>query len=261
MNKRGLPAYLFGKTALSNLTDFIDGSTLFAFDLDGTLAPIVSDPDAIGIPVAVQKEIAILSKLAQVAVITGRSRSDALQRLSIVPHYVIGNHGAEGLPGWESRKKVFVRTVSAWQNQLISLLSNEDQDGMFIENKGPTLSIHYRHAGNINKSRALIIRVVNHLVPQPTRISGKYIENLIPPGAPDKGLALSILMVQAERPKAFFVGDDETDEDVFRLNNQNMFTVRVGNKKISRAQYHLRGQNEIGRLLLEINRILTHLKK
>ena len=45
-----------------------------------------------------------MSKLI-VAVITGRSRSDAMQHLAITPHYLIGNHGAEGLPGWESQDK------------------------------------------------------------------------------------------------------------------------------------------------------------
>jgi len=35
-------------------------------------------------------------------------------------------------------------------------------------------------------------------------------------------------MNQAGCPKGFFVGDDETDEDVFRLDHESIFTVRVG---------------------------------
>ena len=107
----------------------------------------------------------------------------------------------------------------------------------------------------------MILDAISRLVPQPRRISGKCIENLIPEGAPDKGVALTFLMNQAGCPKAFFAGDDETDEDVFRLNNKNIFTVRVGRSKGSRAQYHLRGQREIVRLLHEINRILARFKK
>ena len=113
--------YLFSNSALAAMESFLDRTTLFAFDIDGTLAPIVSDPGAIGIPDTVQKEIAILGKRAQVAVITGRARSDALQHLSIAPHYLIGNHGAEGLPGWESRTQEFVLTVKGWQDQLAEL--------------------------------------------------------------------------------------------------------------------------------------------
>ena len=256
MSNGKLPAYLFGKTALSNLTGFVDRSTLFAFDLDGTLAPIGPDPDAIGIPAAVQKEIAILGKLAQVAVITGRSRSDALRRLSILPRYLIGNHGAEGLPGWESRMQEFVRTVNEWQNQLADLLPTDDRNGIFIENKGPTLSMHYRHAADVSTARNLILRATNRLVPQPRLISGIYIENLVPKGAPDKGFAITHLMHQAGCTKGFFIGDDETDEDVFRLENENIFTIRVERIMGSRARFYLQNQQEINRLLREINRIL-----
>ncbi len=247
--------YLFSDTARTAMDLFIDRETLFAFDLDGTLAPIGPDPDAIGIPVTIQKEIITLGGIAQVAVITGRSRSDALQRLSVLPRYLIGNHGAEGLPGWESRTQEFIQTVKAWQDQLVDWLSNQDQNGIFIENKGPTLSVHYRHTADTKTARLMILRAINRLVPQPRLISGIYIENLVPKGAPDKGFALTYLMKQSGCPKGFFVGDDETDEDVFRLDNESIFTVRVGRKTGSLARFYLRNQQEINRLLREINRL------
>lgn len=236
---------------------FIDRTTLFAFDLDGTLAPIGPDPDAIGIPVTIQKEIIALGGIVGVAIITGRSRSDALQRLSVLPRYLIGNHGAEGLPGWESRTQAFIQTVKQWQDQLAELLPSENRKGLFIENKGPTLSIHYRHAADSEAARVMILCAINRLVPQPRRISGIYIENLVPKGAPDKGAALTHLMNQAGCPKGFFVGDDETDEDVFRLTHESIFTVRVGRKTGSCARFYLRNQQEIARLLREISRILS----
>ena len=253
--------YLFEKNGCTALDNFIDRETLFAFDLDGTLAPIVSDPGAIGIPDPVRKEIAVLNEQAFVAVITGRSRLDALRHLAFAPSYLIGNHGAEGLPGWGSRTQEFVYTVNEWQNQLAVLLNDAYQRRLVIENKGATLSIHYRHARNIKEAHALILDAVSRLAPQPRRISGKCIENLIPEGAPDKGIALTFLMHHAGCPNAIFTGDDETDEDVFRMHNKNIFTVRVGRSKGSRAQYHLRGQREMVRLLREINRILAHFKK
>ena len=42
--------YLFTPAGRAALSTFVDASTLFAFDLDGTLAPIVPDPAAIIIP-------------------------------------------------------------------------------------------------------------------------------------------------------------------------------------------------------------------
>jgi trehalose 6-phosphate phosphatase len=258
MNRRRLPAYLFGKTALSNLTDFVDRTTLFAFDLDGTLAPIVSDPAAIGIPDVVRKAFADLNSQVPVAVITGRSRSDALTHLGVTPRYLIGNHGVEGLPGWASRENDFVRTVQAWQNQLGILLPLADSAGIEIENKGATLSIHYRHAVNIHAALAVILYATEQLFPKPRRISGKFVENLLAEGAPDKGFALKALMREAGFEKGFFIGDDETDEDVFGLEDNKIFTVRVGKNAKSHAAFYLRGQHEIARLLNRLNTILAH---
>lgn len=255
MNERS--SYLFGKVALSKMRSFIDRTTLFAFDLDGTLAPIAPEPCVIGIPDPIKKEFTILKQQAAVAVITGRSRLDALHHIGISPRYMIGNHGAEGLPGWESREDEFIRMANHWQCQLDNLLPVENRGGIMIENKGATLSIHYRHAGNIEEAHALILRTIDRLVPQPKRIGGKYVENLIPEGAPDKGFAIKLLMQHSECPKGFFVGDDETDEDVFRLDNVNLFTIRVGRKTSSRARFYLRGQNEIVLLLREMNSVLT----
>jgi len=255
-----LLSYLFEDASLAAMRSFIDRKTMFAFDLDGTLAPISPDPNAIVISDEIRKELAILNESAAIAVITGRSRQDARLRLGVAPRYLIGNHGAEGLPGWEAREDEFIRTANQWHCQLDVLLPIEDRTGIVIENKGSTLSIHYRHAGNIKVAHALILRVVDRLIPSPRRISGKYIENLVPSDAPDKGVAFRLLMHQADCLKGFFTGDDETDEDVFLLDNENLFTVRVGRRTASRARFYLNGQHEIVRLLREINRILVQIR-
>lgn len=252
-------AYLFEETASAAMERFLDRGTLFAFDLDGTLAPIISDPVAIGIPAVIRDELDLLNDQAAVAVITGRARSDALQHLAFTPRYLIGNHGAEGLPGWETQENEFNRNAKKWQSQLDVLLPIKDRAGIVIENKGATLSIHYRHAGSIKAAHALILRTIDRLVPQPRRIGGKYVENLIPKSAPDKGIALRLLMHRTGCVKSFFVGDDETDEDVFCLTNKNIFTVRVGLNTTSRARFHLQNQREIARLLRDVNHNLAQI--
>jgi len=223
MNER--LSYIFGNSALSKMRDFIDHSTLFAFDLDGTLAPIAPKPCVIGIPDSIRQEFSLLNEQAVVAVITGRSCSDALYHLGISPRYLIGNHGAEGLPGWKDRENEFFCIANHWQSQLDNLLPINNRRGIMIENKGTTLSIHYRYVCNIKHAHKMILQAIDKLDPQPRRIGGKFIENLIPVNAPDKGIALRILMQKSQCQKAFFVGDDETDEDVFRLNDSNLFTI------------------------------------
>jgi len=254
-------AYLFEDAALASMRSFIDRETLFAFDLDGTLAPIATDPGTIGIPESIRQEFAILNDRAAVAVITGRARQDARLHLGVAPRYLIGNHGAEGLPGWEDKEDEFVRTTNQWQCQLDVLLPIKDCTGMLIENKGATLSIHYRHAVNIKVAHNMILYAIGQLVPQPRSISGKFIENLVPSDAPDKGAALRLLMNKAGCMKGFFAGDDETDEDVFRLNDSNIFTVCVEKRTGSKARFYLQEQQEIFHLLREINKIILPLKK
>ena len=70
-----------------------------------------------------------------------------------------------------------------------------------------------------------------------------------------------MLMQQAGCMKGIFVGDDETDEDVFRLDDANLFTIRVGRRTSSGARFYLRKQNEIFLLLREINNILKQTKE
>jgi len=248
--------YLFGNNAISKMRDFIGRDTLFAFDLDGTLAPIVPKPGLIGIPDPIRRELALLNEQASVAVITGRSREDARQHLGLSPRYLIGNHGAEGLPGWEDREEVFSVIADQWESQLNELLPVEKRNGIMLENKGVTLSIHYRHVCNIKYTHKMILEAIRQLNPPPRRIGGQFIENLLPAGAPDKGIAIKMLMEKSGCHKGFFAGDDETDEDVFRLNDQRIFTVRIGVNSFSDALFYLHNQNEILKLISEINKVL-----
>ena len=77
-------------------------------DLDGTLAPIVDDPDASRpLSEAVAALTALTERLAVVAVISGRAPDDARRRLGTDRLLVIGNHGLERLePGAGARRAV-----------------------------------------------------------------------------------------------------------------------------------------------------------
>lgn len=253
--------YLFSEIGLNSLRSFVDTSTLFAFDLDGTLAAIVSDPQQIEISTAIEKELINLKAHAVLAIITGRSREDAQKHLGLVPDYLIGNHGAEGLPGWENRLDEFKRLVAKWDGQLHALLSQSAAQGMVIENKGTSISIHYRNAPRKESTKELILRMIDQLEPKPKCLAGKCVVNLLPNAAPDKGMALLDLMRRGGYAKGFFVGDDVTDEDVFRLEIDNLFTVRIGPRARSRAGYYLKDQQEMLLLLRRINAVLIRLKR
>jgi trehalose 6-phosphate phosphatase len=251
--------YLLSDDGLAALHDFIDPATLFAFDLDGTLAPIAADPGDIRVPQAVQMALAELKDRAAMAIITGRSRMDALHHLGVEPRYLVGNHGVEGLPGWERYEEDFRRLGGEWEWQLHRMIPDGENSGIVVENKGMSVSVHYRGAGNRPAARSLVLNAIGRLVPQPRVVGGKYVENLLPEEAPDKGVALLQLMSRAGCAKGFFVGDDQTDEDVFQMEWEKLFTVRVGIRTRSRARFFLRDQGEILLLLRHVNDALAQM--
>jgi len=74
--------------------------------------------------------------------------------------------------------------------------------------------------------------------------------NVLPPDAPHKGLALERLRTEQGCDTALYVGDDETDEDVFTLDRPGqLLSVRVGASGRSQAAYFLKNQGEIDVLL------------
>lgn len=257
MKRRASMSYLFSNAGLAALRDFIDSATLFAFDLDGTLAPIAADPGDIRVPQAIQRALAELKDRAPMAIITGRSRMDALHHLGVEPHYLAGNHGAEGLHGWERYEADFRRLAAEWECQLHRMIPDGENSGIVVENKGMSVSVHYRGARNRPAARSIVQNAIGRLLPQPRVVGGKYVENLLSEEAPDKGVALLQLMSGAGCAKGFFVGDDRTDEDVFRLDRKGLFTVRVGIGTQSRARFFLRDQGEILLLLHHINDALA----
>lgn len=253
----GNTRYLLEGDGLAALRSFVAAGTLLAFDLDGTLAPIVADPSGIAIPRQVREEMTRLCGMANVAILTGRCRDDARSFLGFEPCMLVGNHGAEGLPGWEEREGEFRGTCAGWKEQLRSLLP-EASGGIILEDKGLSLSLHYRSAARRDEAFRVIREAISALAPAPELISGKCVENIVPPGAPRKGRALLEVMRRLGTARALFAGDDVTDEDVFRLRSQRILGVRVGEGSPTAAGYFLKEQGEMGRLLRELILILQN---
>ena len=243
---------IFSPAGLSALRNFADRATLFTFDLDGTLTPIIEEPSGIQIPGEVRDRMIRLCGLASVAILTGRSREDARPRLGFEPRFIVGNHGAEGIPGWEEREREFTEICRDWESQLRDLLPVTGRSGIAIENKKSSLSIHYRKATRRQAAHRDILRAVERLNPTPRRIPGKCVENVLPQSALNKGEALLRIMVLAGASRAVFVGDDDTDEDVFRMRNERILGIRVGNGLSSHAAFFLSNQKKISRLLDEM---------
>ena len=236
--------YLFTRAHRDLLDMFARSNVLLAFDYDGTLAPLVNAPARATMRVSTRRLLMRASKLYPCVVITGRAQGDALGRLrGVEVCRVVGNHGAEPSPG----AKTMRRRVQQWLPVLKSRLSQ--RQGVMVEDKGFSVTVHYRQARQRNAARRAILTAARSL--NDVRIiGGKLAVNFLVPDAPHKGLALERERAHFACDTVIYVGDDETDEDVFQLDRPGrLLSIRVGQKRTSAAPYYIRNQPEIDRLL------------
>ena len=230
-------------------------SVLYAFDFDGTLAGISSDRGNVTLSPAIHSWLHELATRAPCAVVSGRALSDLTPRVNGAVPYLIGNHGLESPLIQPDVLRTAERTCLEWMTQVERDLAGSLKDtGVEIENKRYTLTFHYRGADNPATVERALGLLLNRLTPAPRLIAGKASVNVLPPGSTTKGEATLSLMFHLKREGLFFIGDDETDEDVFRLPEGLMMGVRIGRQPHSRAGYYLNHQTEIE----EVIRFLVH---
>jgi trehalose 6-phosphate phosphatase len=233
------------------LRQYACSRVLLAFDYDGTLAPIVADPDAATMRPATRALLGDLAARRPCVIISGRGRADALRHVrGLGAVEVVGNHGIEP---WQTTRRRS-DTVRRWKVQLAAHLSS--LPGVVLEDKTYSLAIHYRQSREKKRARSAIHAAAAQLG-DVRLIRGKLVVNLIPPGAPHKGVALEKARERFGCDTAIYVGDDETDEDVFALDQPGrLLGIRVGENRRSQAAYFIRSQSEIDRLLRALRRDL-----
>jgi trehalose 6-phosphate phosphatase len=226
------------------LGKFAGKDVLLAFDFDGTLAPLVTEPDRAVLRPRTRKLLGILAARSPCIVVSGRSRADLRRRLSgIALKEVIGNHGIEP---WNSSRAI-AGVVQSWVPMLQKRLA--PFAGVVFENKRFSVSIHYRKERHKAEVREAIAEIAKNM-PGARLVSGKQVVNILPQGTPDKGFSVERERKRSRLEKAIYVGDDETDESVFALAKGGRYlTILVGTKKSSLARYYIGRQRDIDRLL------------
>lgn len=223
------------------LTSLVLGRTLFAFDFDGTLAPIVDHPQTAHMRRETTSELAKLARLHQCVVISGRARADVLDRVDgVALAAVVGNHGAE----FEGTPTHNDELIDAWKSALNSPLCRFP--GVWIEDKGLSLAVHYRQSIYKEQARNAVMSLAGGFEGAEV-FGGKEVVNVVPAGAANKGLALAVERERLHCSEAVFFGDDENDEEAFGLAKTT--GVRIGREDKSRARYYLESQFEIDECL------------
>lgn len=237
-------------------------------DYDGTLTPIVQKPEIAELSAEVRTLLSALAGKEQhtVAVISGRSLRDIEDIVGVSGIIYAGNHGLE----IEGKGLKFTHPVALESRDMIRNVygslheTMKSIEGVVLEDKGLTLSVHYRLVppSMVPRIEELISSVLGSQINQSrVRLTrGKKVYEVRPVVQWDKGKAIAFVLDNLEREgyKApmipLFLGDDRTDEDGFaEVNSRGGVTIFVGEDNIEySARFWLKSSSEVEELLRKL---------
>lgn len=241
---------------------------LFIFlDFDGTMAPIVKAPAKAVLGQGIRT---LLGRLAdnprvELTFISGRNIEDLKNKIGFRNVIYSGNHGLE----IEGPKIKFKPVVPPRFKKALEKIKDDLKTetslikGILIEDKGLSLSLHYRLVDKRQVSQ--VKRVFHKIVALPrlrnqirTR-SGKMVLEVLPPVDWDKGKAVLWILAKKAflsgivKPMPVYIGDDITDEDAFKALKRKGLAIFVGKQKKSYARYYLKGPRGVAAFLKKLS--------
>jgi trehalose-phosphatase len=225
-------------------------------DFDGTLLAIKDRPSECFLDPAVGLTLSALAGQDRVVIgiISGRELEDLRTRVGVDGIAYAGNHGLEIKgPGFAFRELNAVSLIK----ELQGLVNNLSQitagfPGAWVQDKGLSASIHYRQVNPADVPRLLdVVRNVAKPLLDAQKIvlsTGKMVLEIRPAVDWHKGKAVGWLAQKmspiCSEPLLIYLGDDETDEDVFKA-WPGEITVCVGEDHNSSANYSVSDTNEV----------------
>ncbi len=232
-------------------------------DYDGTLVPIQRTPaEAVLDP----KTKAVLQLLADrpdvtLCIATGRAHADITGKVPPAIRLVIANHGFEVSMSGSVWVHPLARTLQPLLLELECGLRRElaPVKDLLIENKQYNLTIHYRNVDElaVDLVKAAVVRAVQPHAGLLKLTRGKKVLEVRPDIDWNKGLAAEWMLEYIPRPDGavvFYLGDDRTDEDAFRVLGKKAVTVVVGEKAQTAALYAVGTPLDVTRFLTLVNR-------
>lgn len=237
-----LKKYPSALSSFEKITDYAKGKKIALFlDYDGTLSPIVDNPDHAFMSNAMRSAVKNVAKFFPATIISGRSRDKVYEFVGLEELLYAGSHGMD-LAGpltnfhhncISSNDKQF-KDLSLFQpareflpmidEVFRSLIENtRDIKGSKVENNKFCLSVHYRLVDE--KNWALIAQRVHDVLrnfPLMQLTYGRKVLEIRPMINWDKGKAVELLleslgMNDGVNVLPIYVGDDRTDEDAFKV--------------------------------------------
>lgn len=223
-------------------------------DYDGTLVPFARHPREAMPDKSLLKLLASLGSdvKTNLTIISGRDATMLDEWFHDIPVNLVAEHGAaikRVQQGWIQEKEI----DQSWKRMLRPTLEMfvKRSPRSFIEEKNHTLAWHYRNMEpelGFTRSRELLDNLF-HLIrnAQLQVIDGNKVIEIRVAGI-DKGIAAKKLIEETNSEFVLIVGDDKTDEDMFRSLADRAVTIKVGPGH-SVAQYCVANQKDIIRLL------------
>src|SRR5512133_3354229 len=197
------------------------GRSAILTDVDGTIAPIVSDPAEARVPEQTRELLRTLAeRYALVGCLSGRPALDARRVVGLDELAYSGNHGFELLlPGEEAvRPDPSLDGHEADAPKFVAGLDRSELErvGIRTEDKGAIVALHWRGADNEGAAESLAHEIAGEaewqgLVPH----RGRKVLEIRPNVAINKGIAVAALIPARPIDAALYGGDDRTDVDAF----------------------------------------------
>jgi len=223
-------------------------------DYDGTLVPFSRIPSEAAPDNSVKD---ILSKLSadpknHVVIISGRDLSSLDRWLGSLPVTLVAEHGASTRPRNGSWQQM-VSVSDLWKEEIRRVMQAFviRCAGSFIEEKTNTIAWHYRNTQTglgFSRSRELL-NTLSQLIQNTTLqvIDGNKVVEVRISGF-DKGASALRILGETDPDFVLCLGDDTTDEDMFKALEGEAYTIKVNNGA-SAAQYTILSQQQVLPLL------------
>ncbi|KUI23090.1 haloacid dehalogenase [Mycobacterium sp. IS-1496] len=196
-------------------------SMLF-LDYDGTLSPIVSDPDAAVLVDGAAEALTLVAAVCPVAILSGRDLADVRARVDAPGLWYAGSHGFEltgpdGTYHQNEAAAAFVPVLERAAGELRDLFTHIA--GVRVEHKRFAVAVHFREVGAADQV-AEIVSATHRLGRQAgLRVTGgRMLVELRPDIDWDKGTTLRWIRDRIDAAGSLlpiYIGDDLTDEDAF----------------------------------------------
>ncbi len=243
-----------------------NGRVAVFLDYDGTLTPMVSQPEDAWLPDSMQQTLRELARQAPVAILSGRDLDDVRRRVNLDGIVYAGSHGFDIAGPRGLRNQVateFLPKLDMVEKELHEAL--DGIPGARVERKHFSIAVHYR---NVRENAVpKVERAVGEVTARHRelrRLDGKKVYELLPNIDWNKGKAVAWLSetlgleFRSGGIRPIYIGDDSTDEDAFRALEQRGIGILVSEQsQPTAARYSLSEPAEVERFLRALGATLT----